>query len=318
MRILHTLELVAPDDRGAVAAVGNFDGVHLGHQKVLAEAAGIARDRGLTFAVLTFEPHPRMLFQPESVPFRLTSSATRTAMFRHLGVELLFEQPFDQAFSQLSAEAFVTDVVRDGLGVCHVVCGYDFVFGHRRRGTPEMLEHLGRDAGIGVTCVPAVSEGDGAVYSSTRVRQCLAEGDPAGAAELLGRPWSFRAPVEEGDRRGRTIGFPTCNLRIVDLQQPAYGVYAVRVDLDGTLAAGVANFGRRPTVNDRGALFEVHLFDIDRDLYGRELEVHLIDFIRPEMRFSGLDELKARIAADADAARSRLSEHIGPLPAGAN
>lgn len=318
MRIIRDLKLVTRADRGSVAAVGNFDGVHLGHQTVLAEAARIARGLGATFTALTFEPHPRMLFQPDAVPFRLTSSATRTTVLRQLGVETLFELPFDHAFSQISAEDFFSGVMDRALGLRHVVCGYDFVFGHRRRGTPDMLENLGRDAGIGVTCMAAVSERDGAVYSSTRVRQCLNEGDPAGAAELLGRPWSFTATVEEGDRRGRTIGFPTCNLRIVDLLQPAHGVYAIRVRLDGDLLPGVANFGRRPTVNDRGALFEAHIFDFDRDVYGRELDVQVIDFIRPEMRFAGLDALKAQIAADADAARDIHSREKGPLRRGAH
>ena len=298
-----------PEDRGAVAAVGNFDGVHLGHRVVVAEAGRIARGLGAPFAALTFEPHPRMLFQPCAAPFRLTDSASRAEALAGLGVETLFELPFDHAFSQLSAETFFARVVRDGLGLRHVVCGHDFAFGHRRRGTPEMLEGMGRDSGIGVTRMAAAAEPDGAVYSSTRVRQCLAEGDPRGAAELLGRPWSFSAIVEEGDRRGRTIGFPTCNLRLPGLIEPARGVYAIRARIgdEPERLAGVANFGRRPTVNDRGALFEAHLFDIDRDLYGARLSIQAIDFIRPEMRFSGLDELKARIAADAEAARALLS-----------
>lgn len=204
--------------------------------------------------------------------------------------------------------------MKTSLQLNHVVCGYDFVFGHRRRGTAEILETLGSQVGIGVTTIPAVSEKDGAVYSSTRVRQCLAEGDPIGASELLGRPWSFSAFVETGDQRGRTIGFPTCNLRLHDLVQPSHGVYAVFVQIEneGKWLPGVANFGRRPTVNDRGALFEVNLFDIERDLYNKRLTVCIMDFIRPESKFDGLDALKTQIALDAASARAILANRRVP------
>lgn len=310
MRIIRGNNPIDPADRGTVAALGNFDGVHLGHRSVIREAGRIARELGAPLSVLTFEPHPRMLFQQDPAPFRLTTSATRAEALGDINVELLFELAFDQEFSQLAAEDFVPAILGEMLGLRHVVCGYDFVFGHRRRGNPELLESQGQAHGIGVTRMDAFTEDDGAVYSSTRVRQCLAEGDPRGATELLGRPWQFTAVVEKGDQRGRTIGFPTCNLRIVDLVQPAHGVYAIQVrvaDEDNWLA-GVANFGRRPTVNDRGALFEAHLFDVDRDLYDTALTIRVIDFIRPEMRFSGLDALTAQIATDAARAREILAE----------
>lgn len=310
MRVIRGIERITKADHGTVAAVGNFDGVHLGHRAVIQEAGRIARGLQAPLSVLTFEPHPRMLFQTGASPFRLTTSETRAEALGGLEVDRLFEIAFDHDFSQLSAEEFVQHILRDTLGLRHVVCGYDFVFGHRRRGTPEMLEDLGRDVGIGVTRMPAVVEEDGAVYSSTRVRQCIAEGDPRGATDLLGRPWSFSGTVEQGDKRGRTIGFPTCNLRIVDMIQPAHGVYAIQARIEDApdWLPGVANFGRRPTVNDRGALFEAHLFDLERDLYDRRLTIRVIDFIRPEMRFSGLEALTAQIAADAARAREILSE----------
>ena len=310
MRIVQYTSQIRSEDRGSVAAVGNFDGVHLGHQKVIQEASRIANGLKAPLSVLTFEPHPRMLFQTDGTPFRLTTRGSKSDVLAEIGVELLIELPFDNAFSQLSAEDFVKKVLAEALGLKHVICGYDFVFGHRRRGTPEILEHLCGDAGIGVSRMPAFSETDGAVYSSTRVRQCLTEGDPRGAAELLGRPWSFSSTVEAGDKRGRTIGFPTCNLRVVDLVQPAYGVYAVLVQLQNQTdwLPGVANFGRRPTVNDRGALFEVNLFDLDKDLYGQQLAIRVIDFIRPEMKFSGIDDLKTQISLDAMRAKELLSE----------
>ena len=315
IRVIKNLSEIANDDKNTVAAVGNFDGVHLGHRKIIEHAKTIADRVGARPSVLTFEPHPRALFQTDGVPFRLSTSVSKARALSETGIDLIFELQFDQTFAQLSAEEFVIKVLKNRLQLNHVVCGYDFVFGHRRRGTAEILETLGSQVGIGVTTIPAVSEKDGAVYSSTRVRQCLAEGDPIGASELLGRPWSFSACVETGDQRGRTIGFPTCNLRLHDLVQPSHGVYAVFVQIEneGKWLPGVANFGRRPTVNDRGALFEVNLFDIERDLYNKRLTVCIMDFIRPELKFDGLDALKTQIALDAASARAILSNCRVPL-----
>lgn len=310
MRIIRSLADVTTDDRGAIAAVGNFDGVHLGHKAVIGQAQHAARLAGAPSAVLTFEPHPRMLFQPDAPAFRLTSAAARAEAIAALGTNILFELGFDMEFSHVSAEDFITGILHRGLGLRHVVIGHDFFFGHRRRGTPEMLQEYGIRLGFGVSVIDPVTEQDGAVYSSSRIRQCLKEGDPRGAAALLGRPWDVTATVIHGDQRGRTIGFPTANLQLEDIMHPAHGVYAVRArDEDSDVWwSGVANFGRRPTVNDRGPLLEVNLFDVSPDLYGRKLRVQFIDFIRPEMKFSGLDELKAQIARDADAARQTLSE----------
>ncbi len=309
IRVIKSLSEIDKDDWNTVAAVGNFDGVHLGHQKIIEQAKILAKRLGTVPSILTFEPHPRVLFQTDGIPFRLSTSASKALALSTLGIELIFELQFDKSFAQLSAEDFVVRVLKENLRLQHVVCGYDFVFGHRRRGTAEILENLAMQVDIGVTIIPAVAEKDGAVYSSTRVRQCLAEGDPAGASELLGRPWSFSALVEAGDQRGRTIGFPTCNLRVTDLVQPCHGVYAVfaHIENERKWLPGVANFGRRPTVNDRGALFEVNLFDIERDLYDKRLTVCIMEFIRPELKFEGLDDLKSQIAADAKSARDVLA-----------
>ena len=309
IRVIKSLSEIDKDVWNTVAAVGNFDGVHLGHQKIIEQAKMLAKRLGTVPSILTFEPHPRVLFQTDGIPFRLSTSASKALALSTLGIELIFELQFDKSFAQLSAEDFVVRVLKENLRLQHVVCGYDFVFGHRRRGTAEILENLAMQVDIGVTIIPAVAEKDGAVYSSTRVRQCLAEGDPVGASELLGRPWSFSALVEAGDQRGRTIGFPTCNLRVIDLVQPCHGVYAVFVQIENERKwlPGVANFGRRPTVNDRGALFEVNLFDIERDLYDKRLTVCIMEFIRPELKFEGLDDLKSQIAADAKSARDILA-----------
>lgn len=310
MRIIRSLADVTTDDRGAIAAVGNFDGVHLGHKAVIGQAQHAAQLAGAPAAVLTFEPHPRMLFQPDAPAFRLTSADARAEAIAALGTNILFELGFDMEFSHVPAEDFITGILHRGLGLRHVVIGHDFFFGHRRRGTPEMLQEYGIRLGFGVSVIDPVTEQDGAVYSSSRIRQCLKEGDPRGAAALLGRPWDVTATVVHGDQRGRTIGFPTANLQLEDIMHPAHGVYAVRArdEESDVWWSGVANFGRRPTVNDRGPLLEVNLFDVSPDLYGRKLRVQFIDFIRPEMKFSGLDELKAQIARDADAARQTLSE----------
>lgn len=310
MRIIRSLADVTTDDRGAIAAVGNFDGVHLGHKAVIGQAQHAAQLAGAPAAVLTFEPHPRMLFQPDAPAFRLTSADARAEAIAALGTNILFELGFDMEFSHVPAEDFITGILHRGLGLRHVVIGHDFFFGHRRRGTPEMLQEYGIRLGFGVSVIDPVTEQDGAVYSSSRIRQCLKEGDPRGAAALLGRPWDVTATVVHGDQRGRTIGFPTANLQLEDIMHPAHGVYAVRArdEESDVWWSGVTNFGRRPTVNDRGPLLEVNLFDVSPDLYGRKLRVQFIDFIRPEMKFSGLDELKAQIARDADAARQTLSE----------
>lgn len=312
MEIVRSLDAVTPDHGGAVAAIGNFDGVHLGHRAVIGEAERIAKDLGRKLAVLTFEPHPRAFFQPDTAPFRLTDAETRAAKLAAIGVDILFELPFDRAFAAISAEDFVDRVLFRDLDLAHVVIGYDFNYGHRRRGTPDMLLERAATLGRGASRIEAIHEMDGAVYSSTRARQCLMEGDPRGAAAVLGSPWDVVATVEHGDERGRTIGFPTANLRFGELLVPHHGVYAVRVkDLDADPQSAwmpaVANVGRRPTVNDRGVLLEVHVLDRDVDLYDRRLAVRFVDFIRGERKFDGLDALKRQIALDADQARRMLS-----------
>ncbi|HUB95223.1 MAG TPA: bifunctional riboflavin kinase/FAD synthetase [Stellaceae bacterium] len=301
------------DDRGAVLAIGNFDGVHLGHQTVLAEARARARAAGTRLAVLTFEPHPRSVFQPGIAPFRLTPFRDKVRLLAELGVDLLIARRFDLAFAAKSAEAFVRELLVEGLGVRHVVVGYDFVFGNRRRGNPTLLRELGAAAGFSVSVVDPVASGSGAVYRSTLIREHLVAGRPVEAASLLGRAWEIGGRVRLGDRLGRTIGFPTANLALADYLRPAAGVYAVRAGLtEGGRTRwfdGAANLGWRPTVGGTDLRLETHLFDFDGDLYGRRLRVAFIERLRPEQRFSGLDALKAQIAEDCVRARARLGSH---------
>jgi riboflavin kinase / FMN adenylyltransferase len=309
MRILRHAR-AGGSDRSAVLAIGNFDGVHLGHQTVLAEARARARAAGTSFAVLTFEPHPRSVFQPGTAPFRLTPFRDKARLMAALGVETFIAHRFDLNFAKKSAEDFVRELLGRGLGVRHVVVGYDFVFGNRRRGNPAMLRELGAIHGFGVSVVDPVSSASGAVYASTLIRQHLVAGRPQEAAALLGRPWEIGGHVRMGDQLGRTIGFPTANLALDDYLRPAAGVYAVRVGLEEGGRTrwfdGAANLGWRPTVDGKDLRLEAHLFDFDGDLYGARLRVAFIAALRPEQRFSGLEALKAQIAADCLEARRVL------------
>ena len=299
------------DARGAVVAAGNFDGVHLGHQAVLAEAKALAESLGAPFAVLTFEPHPRAVFQPGLPPFRLTPFRAKSLVLESLGVDLLFTLHFDLAFAQKTAEEFVAEVLVAALGAKAVVVGYDFVFGNKRRGTPELLKAEGAKHGFAVKIVSPVAAPGGVVYSSTHIREHLVAGRPRDAAALLGRPWEIDGRVDVGDNIGRTIGFPTANIDLADYLRPAPGVYAVRAGIEdgGRIEwhGGAANLGWRPTVGGRDLRFETNLFDFSGDLYGKHLRVALIERLRPEQRFEGLDALKAQIAADCQKAREILA-----------
>jgi riboflavin kinase/FMN adenylyltransferase len=311
MRIFRHHTDLPEDARGAVVALGNFDGIHLGHQAILAEAASIARDAGARLSVLTFEPHPRQMFQPGTPAYRLTPFRIKARQLAELGVEDLFVLHFDAALAALEAEAFVEGVLARGLGARHVVVGYNFTFGHRRQGNVERLQALGGAHGFGVTSLEPVENADGVTYSSTMIRDFLMRGEPARASALLGRFWEIEGRVEHGDERGRTIGFPTANVAIGEYIVPALGVYAVRAGVDeGTETVwrdGAANLGRRPTVDGQSLTLEAHLFDFAGDLYGRHLRVALVERLRPEKKFDGLDALKAQIARDCADARRILA-----------
>jgi riboflavin kinase/FMN adenylyltransferase len=305
MHVFRSFRELPGQARGAVVALGNFDGVHLGHAHLLRAAHGARPDAPL--AVLSFEPHPRELFRPDDPPFRLTLSAERAAALEALGVSLLYEMPFDTTFSLMTAEQFVLEVLQAGTGARHLVCGPDFAFGHRRGGNAGFLAGRAEALGIGLTVVPPLTDEEGRI-SSSRIRRALQDGYPEHAAALLGRAWAIRGEVAHGDARGRTIGFPTANIALGRHLEPARGVYAVTVILpDGSTAKGVANIGRRPTVNaGPESRLEVHLFDFAGDLYGAELSVALHSFLRGERRFAGIDELRAQIASDAAEARRIL------------
>jgi riboflavin kinase/FMN adenylyltransferase len=300
MEIFHDWRSVPAAARGASVALGNFDGVHLGHAAVVRAAHAARPDARL--AVLTFEPHPREYFRPQDPAFRLTLPAERAAALAALGVELIYELPFDHDFSHLTADEFCADVLARGLGAAHLACGADFAFGHRRGGDVALLARRAEAQGTGLTIVPPVSDAQGPM-SSTRIRRLLQDGYPDRAAAMLGRPYAIRGEVIHGDARGRTIGFPTANILLGRHLEPARGVYAVDARLpNGDVRHGVANIGLRPTVGGTQPRLEAHLFDFAGDLYGQEVSVALRKFIREEKKFESFDALKVQIQKDAEEA----------------
>ncbi len=295
--------------RGGIAALGNFDGFHAGHQAVVGRALALARAAEVPALVVSFDPHPARLFQPDLPPFALTMVSQRCDLFAAFGMDATVMIPFDRAIAALSAPAFVEQWLVRRLGLTGVVTGDDFTFGQGRSGDVGQLAELGAIHGFSAEVVSPIADGSGTI-SSSRIRALLRGADPAGAAALLTRPFTIRGRVEHGAKLGRTLGFPTANLRLGDYQRPAYGVYAVMVRLPGgERVAGVANLGIRPMIEPPVELLETWLIDWNGDLYGKVIEVELIAYLRPEAKLDGLEVLKAQIAADADAARLVLAGH---------
>jgi len=296
------------DLRGASAAVGAFDGVHLGHQVVIRQAVERARALGVPAAVVSFDPHPRRLFQPYAAPFRLMTPEQMARALAPLGVERLYLLPFDAEMAAMSDHGFAADVLSGGLGLKHVAVGFDFTFGKGRSGSPEALARYGEDLGFTVSLTPRRDDEGGLKLSSSAVREALSAGDMARAAAILSRPFAIAGEVIHGDKRGRVIGVPTANVSLGDYQRPLYGIYATRTRLpDGGVFGGVANLGVRPMFELETPLLEVWLFDFSGDLYGQTIETELVARLRGEMNFDGLDELKAQIQIDAARARAVLA-----------
>ncbi len=306
---MHRLTLDHPmpqELRGSVLALGNFDGFHLGHQAVVNRAISKGFHERRPVIVATFDPHPVRFFKPDVPPFRLTTLEQRERLFAHAGVDGMLVFQFDKALATTSAEDFVSQILAKQLGVKAVVTGTDFTFGRGRKGNAETMRELGRIHGIEAETVAPVIL-DGAPVSSSRIRQALADGDPATATHLLTRPFAVEAVVEFGDGRGHDFGYPTANLSLGRYQRPAYGIYAVRVRLDdGSEYCGVASFGIRPMFEPPQELLEVHVFDWDGDLYGRTIEADLIAYIRPEAKFDSVDALIAQMKKDEAQARRLL------------
>jgi riboflavin kinase/FMN adenylyltransferase len=297
---------VPPPFRGAIVALGNFDGFHLGHQAVIGRAVARAHAEGRPAIVGTFDPHPKRFFRPDSSWFRLTQMDQRQELFAAAGIDAMLVFPFNAELAALSARAFAELRLAGMIGAAGVVTGNDFTFGKGREGDTAMLARLGAELGFSAETVAPVTFG-GETVSSSRVREHLREGRPRDAATLLTRPFTIRGEVEHGAKLGRTLGYPTANMSLANYQRPAYGIYAVRGVLpDGRILDGVANLGIRPSFEPPQELLESYFFDFDGDLYGQTLDVELIDYLRPEAKFDDLASLKAQMASDAAKARALL------------
>ena len=297
-----------PDSlRGAIVALGNFDGFHLGHQAVVGRAIQRGFHERRPVIVATFDPHPVRFFKPDAPPFRLTTLDQREALFAHAGADAMLVFEFDKALCVTSAEDFVSEVLAKQIGAAGVVTGDDFTFGRARKGNVESLRTLGEQNGILAEAVPPVTFGETRI-SSGRIREALEAGDIASATRLMSRDFAIEGEVRNGDKRGRELGYPTANLALGDYQRPRYGIYAVRATLaDGSEHPGVASLGVRPTFSPPQELLEAHLLDYDGDLYGQRIEVGLHAFIRDEKKFDDVDALVAEMKRDEAAARKLLA-----------
>ena len=306
MRIIRDYDYLDPSDRGASVAIGNFDGVHVGHRTVIDLARTKAVALGAPLGILTFEPHPRQYFAPDAPPFRLMGAEARANRLEKLGVKRLYEINFNAALSALTPRDFAQNVITDGLGLTHVVVGADFCFGKGRAGNAANLQAFGDDMGFGVT-IAELLEGEQGQVSSTAIRTALSEGRPRDAAAMLGHWHRIEGPVVGGEQRGRELGYPTANMSIDGLHPPKFGVYAVMVDvLDGPHKGsyqGAASLGIRPMFEGDVPNLETFLFDFSGDLYGADLSVALVDYLRPEETFDSLEAFIAQM--DADCARAR-------------
>ena len=311
MRIIRDTHYMEDADRGASVAIGNFDGVHRGHQAVINIAREEARKLNCPLGIMTFEPHPRQYFAPDAPPFRLMNAEARANRLEKIGVERLYELNFGAALADHSAREFAHDVIHKELGLRHVVVGADFCFGKGRTGTAADLVAFGEEFGFGVTIAPLVADAKGQ-FSSTNIRNALSDGRPGDAAHMLGHWHRIEGEVIRGDQRGRELGYPTANMSIADLHPPKFGVYAVKVDVmsgphQGTYD-GAASLGVRPMFGENVPNIESYLFDFQGDLYSTHLSVALVEYLRPEATFDTIDALIAQMGADCDRARKILAD----------
>lgn len=307
---LSDLENVPEHLKNCVVAIGNFDGIHRGHQSVIEQSIDLAKSRNQPTIMLTFEPHPRDVFAPVPFMFRLTDGAAKAALVKALGMDAIVVLPFDHAFATIEPEQFVSRFLVDALKASTVVVGADFHFGRARRGTPDFLKHAGQEAGFEVLQLPLIQSENDAI-SSSRIRASLNTSELDLANRLLGYHWQIGGEVVLGDKRGLELGYPTANFKLCPTCLLAQGVYAVRVRLGVRMFDGVASFGK-PMFDIHHSPFEVHIFDFDEDIYGQQIEVALVSYIRGQMTFDGLDELTVQMDADSKKAKAAL-EAVGPI-----
>lgn len=305
LKTVHAWKALPPEQRGASIALGNFDGVHRGHQQVIAQAAKAAMASKAPLGVISFDPHPRRLFRPSEPAFKLMTQGQQARALGGLGVDLFYLLPFDFEMASYGDREFVEKVLVEGLGVTHVAAGFDISFGRGRTGSPDLLRAYGEEYGFTVSIAEPVASGDGDKFSSTAVRDALRAGQPEQAASILGRPFAIEGVVRRGQQLGRQLGFPTANVEVEDYVVPKLGVYATRTRLpDGREAPGVANLGNNPTTGHVETRLETWLFDFDEDLYGQIIETQLIAFLRPELKFDSLELMIDQIRRDEQAARA--------------
>ncbi len=317
MKIFRHYRNVPDACRGAAVAIGNFDGVHLGHQALVACARTLTHSLNAPLGVLAFEPHPQEFFRPDAECFRLTPFRTKARLLAEQGVEIMYAIPFDAEMANRTADEFVRDVLVTGFGVRAVIIGADFRFGKGRVGDPAFLTDAGQRYGFAVKVFSTVTAHGAEKISSSEIRGALVNGRPEEAAKLLGHFWTIEARVEHGHGRGRELGFPTANLGLGGYLKPAFGVYAVRAtilenELPAGTYSGVANIGIRPMFKTDRPLLEVCLFDFSGDLYGKHLAVELVAWLRPEMAFDSVDVLKVQMRHDSEAAHAALSHMSAP------
>jgi riboflavin kinase / FMN adenylyltransferase len=305
MLVLNGIDSVPPAARGAALAIGNFDGVHRGHQVLLAAARKEAEAQAAPAGVILFEPHPREFFQPDKPHFRITPLPRKLQLLGEFGIDVAVVLPFDAKLAALTAQDFIDRILVEALAVRHAVIGYDFHFGKGRAGDPETMRRAGATHGFGVTVVAQVAEA-GEVFSSNAIRAELAQGDVKGAAEMLGRWWRVAGAVIGGAKRGAGLGFPTANIALAPGTALAHGIYAARVHVEGNVHAGVAYLGTRPTFDNGAPVLEVFLLAFEGDLYGREIEVEFIDYLRGDKHFGNIEDLKAQMSADCERAAAIL------------
>ncbi len=305
MKILRSHNDVSESLKGLVLAIGNFDGVHRGHQAVLSVAKERAAEAGVPAGVMVFEPHPRTFFQPDVPLFRLTSLERKCELLQAFGLDVTVALTFDTSLANLTAHDFVKNVLVDAFEVSHVITGYDFFFGKGRKGNPDVMKSLGDEYGFDVTVVSPVGESK-SVFSSSKIRDLLRSGDVRTAADMLGYWWCISGKVEGGAKRGAELGFPTANVRLEKGQDLKHGIYAARIYVGKDRYQGAAYLGTRPTFDDGAAVLETFIFDFEEDLYDRSIVVELIAFLRDDMKFDTPEALKAQIDADCAQAKEML------------
>ena len=304
MNIHSTYKNLPDNAKNRVIAIGNFDGIHKGHQALIQTTKQIAVENNLQTAILTFEPHPNQLFKPDDPPNRLTPPALKYHRLNHEGIDTIYALPFDWNFASQSYEDFIQNILIDGLNAAHIIIGYDFRFGQMRKGTPEHITQ----ASIPTTIIEKIQDTNGALYSSSRIRQYLRHGDIAAANKILGWDWEIHGTIQKGDQRGRDLGYPTANIPLGDTIHPAYGIYAARVQIEGETQwrNAAINIGIRPMFKIPEGRLEAYILDFDQDIYGKTLKVKPVKRLRSEAKFDTLEELKAQMAKDCEEARKVL------------